>query len=71
MAQQSKNDARTDQQTAFHVDEALTLCTRQGIDPALGLMERAGVPRAVALRVLCSPDHFRKQDRRRAERPLR
>lgn len=71
MGQQSKNDARTDQQTAFHVDEALTLCTRQGIDPALMLMERAGVPRSVALRVLCSPDHFRKQDRRRAERPLR
>ena len=71
MGELSRNDARTDQRTASHVDEALSLCTRQGIAPALSLMERAGVPRSVALRVLCSPDHFRKQDRRRTARPVR
>lgn len=71
MAELSRNDARTDQRTALHVDEALHLCARQGIDPALLLMERAGVPRSVALRVLCSPDYFRKQDRRRSARPVR
>lgn len=71
MAELSRSDARTDQRTALHVDEALNLCARQGIDPALLLMERAGVPRSVALRVLCSPDYFRKQDRRRSARPVR
>ena len=71
MGELSRNDVRTDQKTASHVDEALNLCNQQGIDPALTLMERAGVPRSVALRVLCSPDHFRKQDRRRKARPVR
>ena len=71
MAELSKNDARTDLTTARRVDEALNLSMQQGIDPALRFMEQVGVPRAVALRVLCSPEHFRKQDRRRSARPRR
>lgn len=71
MAEPSKNDARTDLMTARRVDEALNLSMQQGIDPALRFMEQVGVPRAVALRVLCSPEHFRKQDRRRSTRPRR
>lgn len=71
MAEPSKNDARTDLATARRVDEALSLSMQQGIDPALRFMEQVGVPRAVALRVLCSPEHFRKQDRRRSARPRR
>lgn len=71
MAEPSKNDARTDVMTARRVDEALNLSMQQGIDPALRFMEQVGVPRAVALRVLCSPEHFRKQDRRRSARPRR
>jgi len=71
MAEPSKNDARTDLATARRVDEALFLSRQQGIDPALRFMEQVGVPRTVALRVLCSPEHFRKQDRRRMTRPRR
>jgi hypothetical protein len=71
MAEPIKNDARTDLTTARRVDEALNLSMQQGIDPALRFMEQVGVPRAVALRVLCSPEHFRKQDRRRSMRPRR
>jgi len=71
MAEPIKNDARTDLKTARRVDEALSLSMQQGIDPALRFMEQVGVPRAVALRVLCSPEHFRKQDRRRCARPRR
>lgn len=68
MAEQTRNDARTDGATAHFVDEGLTLCTRYGLHPALLFMEQVGVPRTVALRVLCSPDHYRQRDRRRAPR---
>jgi len=71
MAEQSKDDARTDVTTANFVDEGLKLCNRYGLHPALLFMEQVGVPRPVALRVLCSPDHFRKRDRRRLPRPVR
>jgi hypothetical protein len=71
MGEVSRNDARTDQTTASHVEDALRLCARQGIHPALLLMEQQGVPRPVALRVLCSPELFRKQDRSRTARPVR
>lgn len=56
------NDVRTDVMTAKSVEEGLKRCRRDGVHPALLFMEQAGVPRAVALRVLCSPEYFRKQD---------
>lgn len=71
MAEQSRTDARTDAITAGQVDEGLKLCERYGIHPALLFMEQVGVPRQVALRVLCSPQHFRQRDRRRMPRPVR
>lgn len=69
MAEQSRNDARNDLVTARQVDEGLKLCARYGVHPALLFMEQVGVPRQVALRVLCSPEHFRQRDRRRHPRP--
>lgn len=71
MAEQSKDDARSDVTTADFVEEGLKLCSRYGLHPALLFMEQVGVPRPVALRVLCSPNHYRKQDRRRMPRPAR
>jgi hypothetical protein len=71
MAEQSRNDARSDLVTAGRVDEGLKLCARYGVHPALLFMEQVGVPRQVALRVLCSPEHFRQRDRRRHPRPAR
>jgi hypothetical protein len=50
--------------TARSVEEGLKRCRRDGVHPALQFMEQAGVPRSVALRVLCSPAYFRKQDAR-------
>jgi hypothetical protein len=63
MDDRSKNDARTDLTTAQSVEEGLKRCTRDGVHPALLFMEQAGVPRSVALRVLCSPRYFRQKDR--------
>jgi hypothetical protein len=60
MAKQTGNDARTDVRTAYFVEQGLKLCKRHGVHPALSFMETAGVPRPVALRVLCSPEHFRQ-----------
>lgn len=71
MAEQTRNDARTDVVTANQVDEGLKLCARYGVHPALLFMEQVGVPRTVALRVLCSPEHYRQRDRRRTPRPAR
>lgn len=71
MVEQSRNDARTDAVTAGQVDEGLKLSARHGIHPALLFMEQVGVPRTVALRVLCSPQHFRQRDRRGTARPVR
>lgn len=71
MVEQSRNDARTDKVTAGQVDEGLKLCARYGVHPALLFMEQVGVPRPVALRVLCSPEHYRQRDRRRKPRPVR
>ncbi len=71
MAEQIKDDARTDVTTASFVEEGLKLCKRYGLHPALLFMEQVGVPRMVALRVLCSPNHYRQRDRRRMPRPAR
>jgi len=68
---EDSNDARTDFVTAGRVDEGLKLSARYGIHPALLFMEQMGVPRRVALRVLCSPDHYRQRDRRSTPRPVR
>jgi hypothetical protein len=69
MAERSSNEVRTDLVTADHVEQGLALCMRQGVNPALQFMEQRGVPRPVALRVLCSPQHFRQRDRRGQPRP--
>lgn len=69
MGQQSSNEVRTDLVTASHVEQGLALSMQQGVNPALQFMEQRGVPRPVALRVLCSPEHFRKRDRRTMPRP--
>jgi hypothetical protein len=66
---ESSNEVRTDVVTASHVEQGLALCMQQGVNPALQFMEQRGVPRPVALRVLCSPEHFRKRDRRHVSRP--
>jgi len=68
MAEQNRDDARTDVTTAGFVEEGLKLCKRYGLHPAMLFMEQVGVPRPVALRVLCSPDHYRQRDRRRVPR---
>jgi hypothetical protein len=69
MTEQCKNDARADLRTARDVDRGLGICAKQGLSPALQFLEQAGVPRSVVLRVFCSPQYFRKQDRRSALRP--
>ena len=71
MDERNGNDVRTDVMTAASVEEGLKRCTRDGVHPALLFMEQAGVPRSVALRVLCSPEYFRKQDRRTRGAPKR
>ena len=71
MVEQCNKDARRDLVTAGQVDEGLKLCARYGVHPALLFMEQVGVPRTVALRVLCSPHHFRQRARRRTPRPTR
>jgi hypothetical protein len=59
MTEQASHDTRTDSATALLVERGLTLCMRQGINPALLFMESVGVPRTVALRVLRSPKYVR------------
>lgn len=71
MTEHSSNDARRDRATANKVNEGLLVCLQQGVNPALSFLEQAGVPRHVALRVLCSPHHFRKCERRKHRRPDR
>jgi hypothetical protein len=71
MSKQNTNDARANRQISMHVEEGLRLSHTNGIHPALLFMEQVGVPRLVALRVLCSPDFFRHYDRRQRPRPSR
>lgn len=71
MLEQNRNDVRIDLVMATRVEAGLAVCMQHGIHPALQLMERAGVPRGVALRVLCSPRHYRQRDRRSLPRPMR
>lgn len=69
MTGHGRADPRTDRTTAGIVDTGLHICSRQGLNPALEFLQQAGVPRPLALRVLCSPEHFRKRERRRFRRP--
>ena len=71
MTEHSRNDPRTDQATARIVDQGLQICRQQGVNFALQFLEQAGVARLVSIRVLCSPDHYRKRERRKYRRPTR
>lgn len=71
MIEHGRNDPRMDRATAQLVDAGLHICTQHGLNPALEFLVQAGVPKPIALRVLCSPDHFRKRERRKYRRPLR
>lgn len=52
--------ARRDNATEQNVEAGIQLAVREGVNPALDFMERVGVPRPVALRVLCGPK-FKRQ----------
>lgn len=69
MVELSQHNGRTDFSTADKVSEGLKVCIQHGVHPAIVYMENAGVPRHIALRVLCSPEHFRSSDHRRVDRP--
>ena len=71
MTEPDKNDVRKDRVMAARVEAGLHICSQQGLHPALQFLELAGVPRPVALRVLCSPQFFRQRERRQSARPRR
>lgn len=52
---QNRYAARRDDVTEQKVEAGVQLAVREGVNPALDFMERAGVPRPVALRILCGP----------------
>jgi hypothetical protein len=64
MSRRPISDPRRNVLTAQHVDHALQIVKREGIDPALIFMETVGVPRQVAVRVLASPIFVRAGERR-------
>jgi hypothetical protein len=64
MSRLNTRDPRVDTRTSARVDEALRISKESGVYAALEFTQLAGVPRSVAWRVLCSPLHSRKQDRR-------
>ncbi|HBZ05127.1 MULTISPECIES: hypothetical protein [Massilia] len=68
MSGSKKTDPRTNPATAAHVDEALRLWRTDGVCPAFEFMQLVGVPKTVAMRLLCSPGQHRKTDRRRSVR---
>ena len=61
-------DPRANTYLAARVDDALRMLGTDGMSPALEFMQLFGVPRTVALRVLCSPAQQRSRDRRRTPR---
>ncbi|MGJ9419708.1 hypothetical protein ACHAC9_18435 [Massilia sp. CMS3.1] len=61
-------DPRANAYLAARVNDALKLLQTDGLSPALEFMQLVGVPRKVALRVLCSPSQQRSHDRRRTPR---
>lgn len=68
MAESGKKRSRADATTAARVDDALKMVEAGGIHPALEYMQRMGVPREIALRVLCAPQFHRHGERRREPR---
>lgn len=68
MAERGTTRSRADATTAARVDDALKIVEADGIHPALEFMQRAGVPRDIALRVLCAPQFHRHGERRRNPR---
>jgi hypothetical protein len=68
MARNGNSDPRANAYLAARVDDALKMLKTDGMSPALEFMQLVGVPRTVALRVLCAPDQQRTRDRRRAPR---
>jgi hypothetical protein len=68
MSGSANSDPRANAYLAARVDDALKLLSTDGMSPALEFMQLVGVPRKVALRVLCSPTQQRTGDRRRAPR---
>jgi hypothetical protein len=68
MAGNGNSDPRENAYLAARVDDALKMLKTDGMSPALEFMQLVGVPRTVALRVLCSPDQQRRRDRRRVAR---
>lgn len=68
MLKRENVDSRSDTYTAARVDDALRILRTDGMYAALEFMQLVGVPKGVTRRVLCSPFHYRKQDRRRVPR---
>ena len=68
MSATQQTDPRANLRTAARVDAALRIWNTDGVYPAFVFMQLAGVPRAVSMRLLCSPGQQRKADRRRAPR---
>ncbi len=68
MSGSGNTDPRTNAYLAARVDDALKMLMTEGMSPALEFMQLIGVPRRVALRVLCSPSQQRRHDRRRTPR---
>jgi hypothetical protein len=65
MTDRGTTRSRADVTTAAHVDDALKIVEADGIHPALEFMVEVGVPRDIALRVLCAPNFHRHGDERR------
>lgn len=68
MSENKQADPRANAATAAQVDGALRLWRTDGVYPAFEFMQLVGVPKTVALRLLCSPGQHRKADRRRTPR---
>ena len=68
MSGSGNTDPRANAYLAARVDDALKMLRTDGMSPALEFMQLIGVPRSVALRVLCSPAQQRAHDRRRKPR---
>ncbi|QGZ38034.1 hypothetical protein IP92_05790 [Pseudoduganella flava] len=68
MAERGTTRSRADATTAARVEDGLKIGEADGIHPALEFMRKAGVPREIALRVLCAPQFHRRGERRRNPR---
>ncbi len=68
MAERGTKRSRADETMAARVEHALKMVEANGIDPALEFMREGGVPREIALRVLCAPQFHRHGERRRTPR---